>query len=74
MRTVQSRLFVGANVGGQTDVKELFGLQSTQRMVRDDVAFAPAQDPNMAIINASRRFDAGHCLILGTPKQTQKDQ
>ena len=73
MRTTQYGLFVGSNVGGQTNIKELFGLQSTQKVVRDDVAFAPAQDPNLSIINASRRFDAGQCLVLEKPTQPQKD-
>lgn len=73
MRTTQYGLFVGSNVGEQKNIKELFGLQSTQKVVRDDVAFAPGQDPYLAIINASRRFDAGHCLVLEKSKQPQKD-
>lgn len=74
MRTNQTRLFCGNNARGNSGLEELFGQQSAQRVVRDEVAFAPGQDPNLAIINASRRFDAGLCLVSdSTPKEQPKE-
>jgi hypothetical protein len=70
------RQILRSDVRGHAEIKEFFGLQSTQKVVRDEVAFAPAQDPNLAIINASRRFDEGHCLVLETtaPKQVHTEK
>lgn len=44
-------------------LKNIFNPQSMQDPVRDDVAFAPARDPNEAFFIASRRFDAGRSLV-----------
>ena len=68
-----SRLFVRGNAESHSNLKDFFSVQSAQKVVRDDVAFAPARDPNSALLNASKRFDAGRSIVsANTPRKQTK--
>lgn len=63
MRKGDLHLFGMGNAESHTSLKDFFSVQSAQKVVRDDVAFAPARDPHWALINASKRFNAGHSIV-----------
>lgn len=43
--------------------RDLFGSQSSQVLVKDEVAFQPARDQYQAIFEASQRLSAGQSII-----------
>ncbi|WP_443191958.1 hypothetical protein [Pseudomonas indica] len=49
--------------------RDLFGSQSNQVLVKDEVAFKPARNPYQAIFEASERLNSGMSALLVNDQQ-----
>ncbi len=56
-------LFMRFNSLGSTPSNEIFGSMPVQRLVKDEVIFAPAKNPYEALNKAAERLSAGESVF-----------
>lgn len=58
---------------GAAQKQDVFGTTPVQIFVKDEVVFAPAQDPYAALLKAAERFQSGGKIFSSEETKNQND-
>ena len=65
-------VFSTSNNSAGIEAENIFGANNVQKIVKDEMAFAPTPDSYQYLVDAAERFHAGKSVFFATAEEAER--